>query len=188
MLRMNWLKTKIKLKYVWFYILGILTILAILCVSWLNDRIYEVIITIIGFYLLRPLYNKQCHASNLYKCSIISIIVFIVVTILELPKATSILTALILSITLTLFSYYFRDYFDLKDILKAKKLKVTKGISKENLNKIIENTNLTETQKQILQYYYCNKMSITKISYLIHYSYDYIVELKRKALKELAKN
>lgn len=138
--------------------------------------------------MLRPLYNKQCHASNLYKCSIISIIVFIVVTILELPKATSILTALILSITLTLFSYYFRDYFDLKDILKAKKLKVTKGISKENLNKIIENTNLTETQKQILQYYYCNKMSITKISYLIHYSYDYIVELKRKALRELAKN
>ena len=50
--------------------------------------------------------------------------------------------------------------------------------------KICEENNLNELETMILIYYYCDRLSLTAISYKINYSYDYVAELKGKIINE----
>lgn len=129
------LKIKIKIKYILYYLLGVATLLVILFIAYIKDRLLETSIIIVLFYIYRHLFEKQFHASSLWLCSFISIIVFIVVVNLEVNISISVFISIILTFIVTLVSYYVRDYLDTKILVNSYKEKLFKLNSKalENL-------------------------------------------------------
>lgn len=180
-------RTKLRIKYFLYGALSIIDLIAILFIGYLADRLIEMISLILGFFILRNYYEKQFHASTLIKCSIISLFIMGIICFMCIPKSYSVLMAIISSMLITYGSFMARDYLDLLDLKEIKKIKISKGIPKETLIKIIKNKPITETQINILIMYYCERQSITRIAHKLNYSYDYIVELKSKAIKEIAK-
>ena len=129
------LKIKIKIKYILYYLLGVATLLVILFIAYIKDRLLETSIIIVLFYIYRHLFEKQFHASSLWLCSFISIIVFIVVVNLEVNISISVFISIILTFIVTLVSYYVWDYLDTKILVNSYKEKLFKLNSKalENL-------------------------------------------------------
>lgn len=133
------LKTKIKIKYALYYILGIVTLGIILLIAYFYNRLIETCITIVIFYIYRGLFDKQYHSHSIYLCSIISILVFTVVINLEVNISISILSSVVITFILTLLSYYIRDYLDQKVLINTYRTKLN------NINvRCIEN--LTEEE------------------------------------------
>lgn len=132
-------QNKLKLKMLGYNILGFI-ILGIIClIAYFNDKIIETGITIVLFYIYRKLFEKQYHASSLYLCGFISIIVFTIIIHLEVSITISILFSVVLTFIITLISYYIRDYLDNKILIKVYKKKL------ESINiKALEN--LTEEE------------------------------------------
>lgn len=120
------LKTKIKIKYAMYHILGLLTLAAVLLIAYFNDKIIETSITVVLFYIYRSLFDKQYHSSSVYLCSAISIIVFTIVIHLEVNISISILSSVVITFILTLLSYYLRDYLDNKLLIKTYESKLNK--------------------------------------------------------------
>ena len=148
-------KLKLKSKFFLYNILGILTIIVILCIAYLFEKTLETFITMILFYIYRCFYTKQFHAKSLYLCSLVSIIIFIFIIQFELKFETSILFSAVFTFAITTTSYIFRDYLDTKAI----------GNKLENFNrKCIENL----TEQEIISI-------MPNIKYdVIHIVYEYL--------------
>lgn len=117
-------RNKLHLKLLGYSILGILTNALILVIAWLLEREIEVAITMICFFVFRPLYEKQHHAKSLFRCSIISIIVFTIVANIEVEKSISILLSVVLAFIITLVSSYIKEFIENKILLKTYKNKL----------------------------------------------------------------
>lgn len=157
-LKLNF-KSKFRLKKMGYSLLSILTLLLILFNAWLNDKLIEIIITIILFYIYRPMFEKQYHSSSLEKCSIVSIIVFIVVTRVSVDISISLFLTITTAFTMTAISYFIRDLLDYKILADKykKKLKMFEGRCLENL-----------TEEEMIEY-------MPKIrKEVIHIVYEYI--------------
>ena len=76
---------------------------------------------------------------------------------------------IIFTYIINVVSFYVRDYLDLKDKFKAKKVEITKGMNKDKLLEICEQNDLNELETNILTYFYCDRMSLTAISYKVNY-------------------
>lgn len=152
-------KTKRKLRHIWYHILGILTQLAILIFGLLSDKLIEVFVSMVLFFIFSPLFEKQCHSNSFYKCSAISIIVYFIITRINLKFEMSILCTIVLTFTLTCVSYYLRNLIDNTILLKEYKKRI------EALdNKCIENLTENELQERL-----------PKIPYdVVHIVYGYL--------------
>lgn len=117
---------KLKLIKLSYTLLGIATLGVILIIAWLSDRLIETSISAILFYIYRPLYDKQYHSKTLPLCSLTSICVFAIVSQLEVDIATSILNTVIITFAITSISYFVRDFFDSKILIKKYKEKLDK--------------------------------------------------------------
>lgn len=131
------LKTRLKIKKLWFYILGVITLVIIESLAVIMNKGIETSITIFMFYIYRNMFEKQFHAKSLYLCSFISIIVFIVVINLEVNLATSILVAVLITFLITTISYYVRDYLDYKLIINKYSQDI-KSFNKKRLESMSE--------------------------------------------------
>lgn len=113
-----------KIKKLGLYLLSLVTLGVILGIAILNNKAIETSITIVLFFIYRKLFTKQFHASSLYLCAFISIIVFIVIINIEVNLATSILISVVLTFTITLISYFVRDYLDTRVLVKKYRIKL----------------------------------------------------------------
>lgn len=86
----------------------------ILFVAYFKTRFIETSLTIVLFFNYRRLFEKQYHASSLYLCSLISVIVFIIIVGFETSLSFSIFISITLTFTLTCISYIIKDYIDKK--------------------------------------------------------------------------
>jgi len=129
------LRTKRKIKHCIAWLLGIITILVALVISYFFDKLIETIITIILFYIYRCLFEKQWHANSMLGCFFVTSIVLIIIINIEVKITISILFSAILTFILTLISYYVKDYFDDKLLVNNYKNKLEKYNTKciENL-------------------------------------------------------
>ena len=153
------LKTKIKIKYFLYYLLGVATLLVILFMAYLKERLLETSITIVLFYIYRNLYDKQFHASSLWLCSFISVIVFIIVVNIEASINISILFSIVIMFIITTTSYFVKDYLDNRILVKTYKSKLDSF-----KHKALEN--LTEEEMVRL---------MPKIRYdILHIVYEYL--------------
>jgi DNA-directed RNA polymerase specialized sigma subunit len=83
-------------------------------------------------------------------------------------------------------SFYVREYLDLKArIMKLNKVKIEKGMSKDELLKLTTEVGLNDLEVNILVSFYCERKSIQSIAYHTNYSYDRIWQLKNEALKKI---
>lgn len=127
-------KTRLKLKKFWYHILAILTQLAILLIALLNEKLIEIIVSIIFFFIFSKMFEKQYHSKSFYKCSGISIIVYFIMSRINLKFETSILFTIVLTFALTSASYFIRDLLDKTVLLKyyTEKAEQFKNIPLEN--------------------------------------------------------
>ena len=117
-------QNKLKLKFFGYTLLGILTNVIILIIAFLLEREVEVAITMICFFVFRPLYKNQYHEKSLFRCSIVSIIVFIIVASIEVEKSISILLSVVLAFVITLISSYVKEFIENKILLETYKNKL----------------------------------------------------------------
>lgn len=111
-------KIKLKLKLFLYYLLSIVTISFILLVSYLSNKLFETIISIILFFIYRPMFEKQYHSKTLFRCSMVSIIVWMFVIRINFNIYISLFSTVILTFLVTLISYYVRDFLDTKILVK----------------------------------------------------------------------
>ena len=109
--------SKVKLFY---SVVGIVEILAILFVGWINNRLLEVCIIVTLFFIFRSMYEKQWHAETLLKCATYSVIVFFFISIAVPSKNISIMISVLVPFLMTFISYHVTNYFDTLQKLKKK--------------------------------------------------------------------
>lgn len=109
---------KLKLIDIFYWSLSIGQLLVILILGWYNDRLIEILFSLILFFVFSSLYTKRFHASRLIACSIISIIVYSIMSRIMPSFHMSILLNVLLTYFLTTMSYYIKDYIDLKKEIK----------------------------------------------------------------------
>lgn len=175
------LHTKILLKGLFHSILQLSFIIAI---GWLFDKLFEIAIIYCCFFIFRSTFEKQYHALTMWLCTLYTFIVFFVVTKITPRKELSLILIVAFTFTINFISFHLREYLDIKArVLKVKGVKICKGISKEQLQVIIDNINLTDIEIKILAMFYCERKSITYIANHLSYSYDRIWQVKNEALQ-----
>ena len=181
-------QTKLKIKFLMYYLLGIATIIVILFIAYFNNRLIETSITMILFFIFKGLFDKQYHCKSLFMCSFVSIIIFTVVSLLELKLSISILYSVILTFMINLSSYYYRDYIDSKDEISSYKKKIKtkrlEDLSEEELMKLLPNI-----RKEVIhityEYIHRNKR-IT--AYAFAYNHNISEPLVYKYVKQVKDN
>lgn len=175
-------KLKLNLKGI---INTLIQVLSIFAFAWFNDCILEMSIIYICFFVFRKRFEKQYHARTTWLCTLYTIIIFYIVSNISPNIAMSILLIIIFTYSINFISFYVRDYFDLRDRFKANKVEIRKGMSKDKLINLCELSQLTELETKILTYYYCDRLTLTAISYKVDYSYDSVYLIKSKAIKKI---
>ena len=89
------------------------------------------------FFIFRGLFTKQYHSKSLLLCSAISLVVFTIVSFIEVKLSISILYSVVLSFTITTISYYVRDYLDRKEI--TIKRKALENLTLEEMYELMPN-------------------------------------------------
>lgn len=117
MLKLSY-RNKLKIKFIFYHLLGVATNILILFIARACDRFLEIIVVMICFFIFRKLYDKQYHAKSLITCAFISLIVFVIISHIVVSKSISILFSVILAFIINLISYFIKDYLDNKLLVK----------------------------------------------------------------------
>lgn len=152
-------KLKLKLKMYGYSLLGVSTLSLILLFAAFNNKLFEITATIIFFFIFRTRFEKQYHAKSLINCSIISLIVFMIVTLLTIKKSISILSIVVMTYYINTLSFYVRDYLDIKYPKKKKK-----NTNRQTIINILGEDNLDEESIES----YCIKIGKPRLSETIY--------------------
>lgn len=181
------LKTKRKIRFVWFHFLSLITIAVILFIAFINERIIETAISMVLFFVFRRLFVKQYHAKSLYMCSFVSICVFAFVSLIELPLTISILFSVVITFMITYTSYYIKEYIDNKNIINELSKYKAKAIENLTLQEMYDLfSNIRKDKLEIVYGYLHRDKGITACEYadsvLISEPllYKYVKEIKDK--------
>lgn len=162
-------KLKLKIKFLFYHLLGFLTVGIILCIAYLFNKLFETLTVMLLFYIYRSMFTKQWHSKSLYLCSFISIIVFSLLIQLELKFSASIIFSSILTFMITFISYNIRDYLDNKIIIKNYENRLINIPNKciENLSKDEMVKLLPDVREDIIHivYGYLHREGVTSIGY-----------------------
>lgn len=157
--------------------MGILTLFLILFISWLNEKLIETSISIVFFYIYRPLYEKQYHSNTLERCSFVSTIVFIFVSRVELEISSSILFTIIITFIITTASYLFKDLLDnrflnkiYEDKIKSLNTKRLEELSESEMYKLMPDIRYDIIEVVYKYLHRDNNMSATIFAYKNHVS------------------
>ena len=172
-----------------FFKLFINTAIQIGCLlffGWLEDKMLEMTIIWFCFFVFRANFEKQYHATTTWLCTLYSVLIFYIVSLITPNKDLSIVLIVLFTYLINTMSFYVREYLDLKArILKLNEVKIAKGMSKDELLKLTTAVGLNDLEVNILVSFYCERKSIQSIAYHTNYSYDRIWQLKNEALKKI---
>ena len=154
--------------------------------GWIEDKMLEMIIIWLCFFIFRANFEKQYHALTTWLCTLYSVLIFYLVSIISPNKEIGIVLIVVFTYSINFISFHIREYLDLKaKFMKMKNIKISKGISKAELQEIINEVPLNNLEREILFSFYCNRKSIQYISLKTNYSYDRIWQIKNEALKKI---
>ena len=139
---------KIKIKFLLYNLLGLITLFIIGFIAYLNSKLFETILTIILFYIFRTMYEKQYHASSLLVCSFVSICVFSIVIRLEFKFEASVCFSVVLTYFITSCSYLLKLLIDNTILLNTYRNKLNslnnkclENLSEEEMIKLMPSIN-----------------------------------------------
>lgn len=169
---------------------SIIQIAFLLFFGWLENKMLEMTIIWCCFFIFRTQFEKQYHATTTWLCTLYSIAVFYIISLIAPSVALSILLIVAFTFTINIISFHIREYLDLKaKLLSIKGVKITKGMSKDVLISLIQRVeNITELEANILIAFYCDRKSIQSLAFKYNYSYDRIWQLKNEALTKIKKS
>lgn len=154
--------------------------------GWMEDKMLEMTIIWFCFFVFRATFEKQYHADTTWLCTLYSVLIFYFVSMISPNKETGIVLIVVFTYTINLISFHTREYLDLKArFMKKNNIKISKGISKAELQEIINEVPLNNLEREILFSFYCDRKSIQCISLKMNYSYDRIWQIKNEALKKI---
>ena len=165
------LKTKFFLKGLFH---SLLQLIAIFTFAWLNDCIFEMAIIYICFFLFRKRFEKQYHSPTTWGCTILTIIIFYIVSNIIPEKSISIILVLIFTYSINKISYYWRDYLDIKSI-KENNFNATKKKKNTNRQLIIEILGKDNLDEECIEKY-CTSKGVPKLSETIYLFLNNTVE------------
>lgn len=79
--------------------------------------------------------------------------------------------------------YYKEMIRKIKEDIKVSNINIVKGMDRRTLEYMCKH--LTDIETEILIMYYCDRKSLTAIAYEVNYSYDYVEEMKARAIKKI---
>lgn len=157
--------------------------------AWFNDCLFEMSIIYLLFFIFRTRFEKQFHAKTTWLCTLYTIIIFYIVSLISPNKSVSLMLIVLFTYSINQISFYVRDYLDLQNAIKNKTSKnnivISKGMNKDLLLDYCKKAELNEMETNILIDFYCNRYSITKIAIKNEYSYDNIYLIKKKSLNKI---
>ena len=159
----------------------LLQFILIFLFAWFNSCIFEMIIVYVCFLYFRTRFTKQFHALTSWGCTLITIIVYYLISLWIPNKSTTLLLIIIFTYFINYISYTYRDYLD---FLKIKEFKIYRGMSKKLLTEKCEMFELTDVETKVLTMYYCDKLKRWQIGNVVGYSEDNISKIKEKVLKK----
>lgn len=147
-----------------------------------NNVIWEYVIIILSFFVLREVFGKSFHTDSVLTCTLLATLTFLIATRLSLPSWLSIFCNVFIGALVAYVMhilYYYKKYTSLDGIT------LCKGMSKENLLKVAEMYNFNELEINLFTYHYVDKMSLFDVAYEMNYSVETIKRYKKKALEKL---
>jgi len=162
--------------YVTFFIITELVNLGlIIFVANLNHYLTECIFIIIGFMMSRKVFGAF-HFKSAIKCFVVSNISFFILNKITINTDMSFVIPIFLGLTLSLGTSL---------LIKKTNKSLYRGMSKDELLLICKDKELTTLEMNILEDFYCNRMSIIEITLKYHYSETQIYRFKSKAIKKI---
>ena len=135
-MRKTFFKIKLEIRGV---LHSLLQLLALLVFGWFYESIFEMIILYICFFFFRTKFEKQFHAKSTWGCTIISILVYYLASLVIPNKSISLILVVCFTYFINKTSYYIRDYLDIKYPTKKKK-----NTNRQEIIKILGEDNLDE--------------------------------------------
>lgn len=157
-----------------FFTLG-----CVILVCTLNTTLITTIFLLISFMMTKATFGKAFHMKSALSCFIVSNLVYFALSRVTVSVNISFLIPIILGVGLS----YVTSFFVKKT--EKKEIKLYKGMKKEELLEIIKTKNLNKYEQNLLIDFYCNRMTLIKLSMKYNYSKDTIYYHKKKALKKL---
>ena len=154
--------------------------------GWLEDKLFEMAIIWCCFFIFRSTFEKQFHATSTWLCTLYSVAVFYLISLIAPSKAISLLLIITFTFIINIVSFHLREYLDLRvKFAPFDKLEIKKGMSKSDMQSICNICKLTELETSILISFYCDRKSIQNIAIKHNYSYDRIWQIKSEALTKI---
>lgn len=155
------LKTKFLIKGLLHSLLQFISIFAF---AWFNSCIFEMSIIYVCFFLFRTKFEKQYHALTTWGCTILTMVIFYLVSCITPEKTISIILVIIFTYTINKVSYYYRDYLDIKNAKNEKVAKKKKNTNRQLIIDILGANNLDEESIEK----YCVSKGVPKLSETIY--------------------
>lgn len=129
-------KIKLHLKGV---IHSLLQLLALLTFGWFCNSVFEMVVLYFCFFWFRGKFEKQFHAKTAWGCTIISMIVYYIASMIIPNKNISLILVVMFTYFINKISFYVRDYLDIK-MPRDKK----RNTNRQRIIEILGVENLTE--------------------------------------------
>lgn len=159
------LHTKLLLKGLFHSLLQMISIFAF---AWYNNCIFEMLIIYICFFLFRNKFEKQYHALTSWGCTILTMIIFYIVSNITPDKSISIILVIIFTYLINNNSFYYRDYLDIKNMknidINEIKPKKKKNTNRQLIVEILGKDNLDEENIEK----YCIYKGVPRLSETIY--------------------
>lgn len=163
--------------YIILYVLSELVNLGIIVlIANLNHALIECFFVFSSFLISKKIFGAF-HFNSAWKCWVVSNLAFFILNKITINAGITIVIPILCGIFLSYITSKF---------IKKNNLTLYRGMTEEELEKLIKDKKLTKVETGILIDFYCNRMSITKITLKYHYSEASIVRFKRNAMQKLA--
>ena len=164
------------LAFIFVVAYNLFTILVILGFAKLNNVVLEVLLSLIIFASNKKVLDKALHFKSNLVCFITSFGSYYIISRLTYQFSISIFIPALLGFILALVS----SWYAWQMIAEVKR-----GMSEEEMRKIIDKYNLTELEGNLMIDYYCRRKSITYLANSYHYSEANIYKLKKNILDRI---
>lgn len=155
---------------------NLFTILIILGFAKLNNVVLEVLLSLIIFAANKNILEKALHFKSNLLCFMTSFGSYFIISRLTYQFSISIFIPALLGFILALVS----SWYAWQMIAEVKR-----GMSEEDMRKIIDKYNLTELEGNLMIDYYCRRKSIVYLANSYHYSEANIYKIKRNILDKI---
>ena len=123
-----------------------LQLLALLLFGWFRNRLFEVCIYYVCFFIFSPTIPKQHHKPTHWKCTITTIVIDYIVSMIVPNNSLSLLITILLTYAFNYINFIYQDHLDNKDLqaIKQQNTKPKKNSKRKQIIDILGKDNLDE--------------------------------------------